>query len=185
MSDKLIQDWIRRLDSVTQEVMSNCGALQASDLNWKPNAEAWSIAQILEHIIKVNTSYYPILTALHKGTYRLSWTARIPFLPRVFGRMILNSVKPENVRKVRTFPMWNPEASTIDESIVDDFLLHQTELKNHIVSASDLLERHVVIGSPANANIVYTLEDAFHIIVTHEERHLAQLKRILASQGTR
>ncbi len=33
--------------------------------------------------------------------------------------------------------------------------------------------------SPANKNIIYTLETAFDIIVTHEQRHLAQAKEVL------
>ncbi len=32
--------------------------------------------------------------------------------------------------------------------------------------------------SPANPNIVYTLEKAFEIIVMHEIRHLEQAKRV-------
>ncbi len=180
MIEKTTQDWTRRLDIVTHDVSLLCSNLENSALNWKPNDDVWSVAQILEHLIKVNSSYYPMFKSLRAGTYRLPWTARIPFLPGVFGRMILNSVKPENVRKVRTFPIWQPALSGVEDSIVDDFLLHQTELKKHIASSSDLLTNHTLIRSPANSNIVYTLMDAFHIIVTHEERHLAQLKRILA-----
>jgi hypothetical protein len=36
-----------------------------------------------------------------------------------------------------------------------------------------------VISSPANKNIVYKLETAFDIIVSHEQRHLEQAKEIL------
>lgn len=171
--------WLDRLDKITQAVEQLCKGLNQSQLNWKPNPESWSVAQVIEHLIKVNSSYYPALQTLHAGTYRLAWTAKIPLLPKFLGRMIVNSVKPTNPRKVRTFPVWEPAQSNLPSNIVNDFFRHQSELKERITSSADLLEKGTLIGSPANPRIVYTLEDAFEIIVTHEERHLGQMKRIL------
>lgn len=171
--------WLQRLDQITQEVEQLCKGLDQAQLNWKPNPESWSVAQVMEHLVKVNSSYYPSLKSLHAGTYRLAWTSKIPLLPKFLGRMIINSVKPTNPRKTRTFPVWEPAQSSLPPSIYHDFVRHQSELKEHITSSADLLERGTLIASPANPRIVYTLEDAFEIMVTHEERHLGQMKNVL------
>ena len=55
-------------------------------------------------------------------------------------------------------------------------------LKERIISAESFLHSGVIISSPANKNIVYKLEQAFEIIVTHEERHLNQAIAIQEAQ---
>jgi hypothetical protein len=55
---------------------------------------------------------------------------------------------------------------------------HQAELKSLIENSTDLVNRGEVISSPANKMIVYKLETAFEIIVTHELRHLEQAKEM-------
>jgi hypothetical protein len=52
-------------------------------------------------------------------------------------------------------------------------------LYKKIEAAKELVEKGVVISSPANKNIVYKLETAFDIIVSHEQRHFEQAKEIL------
>ena len=53
------------------------------------------------------------------------------------------------------------------------------ELKKRIENSRDLVEREIIISSPANKNIVYKLETAFDIIVTHEKRHYEQSRVVL------
>ena len=54
----------------------------------------------------------------------------------------------------------------------------ESNLIKEIKSVEALLENGVVIHSPASKMIVYKLETAFDIIVTHEKRHLQQVQRI-------
>ena len=179
MINEMTEDWIHRVEHVTVEIQQQCINPDYAVLSWKAQAQAWSASQVLEHIIKVNTSYFPIIESLHNGTYRPSWTAKIPLFPRMMGKLILNSVKPSNTRKVSTFQIWEPATSALPLSIVEDFIKHQDELQQLILSSADLLSRQVIISSPASSTITYSLEDAFHIIVTHEERHLSQFQRVL------
>lgn len=180
-----IHNLIGRLQAVTDAFNEICRNLDSADLNWKPSAEAWSIAQIIQHLIQLNTTYFPTFTALQAGTYRVSWVAKIPIVPSLFGQMILNSVKPQNVRKAKTFPIWEPTQSNIDPNIVETFVDHQKVLRNWIETLSPLVGKGTMISSPANANIVYPLNDALQIIITHEERHLGQARRVLAIEKKR
>jgi len=59
------------------------------------------------------------------------------------------------------------------------FKNHQEALKQRIKEVDDLVKKGTVISSPANKIIVYKLETAFDIIVTHEQLHLEQAKEIL------
>lgn len=91
----------------------------------------------------------------------------------------LNAVEPVRKKKMKTFPIWEPTASQVTDDILGQFEKHQTELKRQIETAKDLIEKGTIISSPANKNIVYKLETAFDIIVSHEQRHLEQAKEVL------
>jgi hypothetical protein len=147
--------------------------------NWKPNAQSWSAAQVVEHLNMVTLSYQPILRSVKDGSYRAAWTAWIPWYPLLIGKLLLRYSKPESKQKIRTFVTWEPATSELPLSTLDDFVKLQGELERFIARSSDLLVRKVVIGSPANRNLTYSLRNAFHIIVSHQERHLGQLQRVV------
>lgn len=172
-------NWTQEIDKITLEAEMLFGKLSSEQLNWKPNPQTWSIAQNLEHLIVVNETYYPILSALKKGTYKKPFLANFGFIVSFFGKTVLNAVKPDRKKKMKTFPIWEPNKSSVGNDIVYRFKKHQTELQKQISEANELFNNRIVISSPANRNVVYNLEIAFDIIVLHEQRHLEQAKEIL------
>jgi len=90
------------------------------------------------------------------------------------GNLVLKSVQPDRKRKVKTFQIWKPADSDVPEGIIERFEKNQEELKILVIGSADLIEKGTIISSPANKNIVYKLETAFDIIVTHEQRHYNQ-----------
>ncbi len=172
-------NWINELDKVTQEVEILFSNLTVAELNWKPQANTWSIAQNLAHLIVVNETYYPVLTSLKNGTFKVPFMAKLGFMVSFLGKTVLNAVQPDRKKKMKTFPIWEPSSSEVKGDILLRFKNHQTELQQKIEDAKELIKREVVISSPANSNIVYKLETAFDIIVSHEKRHLEQAKEVL------
>lgn len=165
---------LAQIDQTTEAFQKAFGALSPEVLNRKPNAQTWSIAQCIDHIMVINLTYLPIIQQLRDGTYKLPWHARFPGLVRFFGNFVLQSVHPDRRKKIKTFPIWEPSQSDLPADILTRFTRHQEELKNLITNSHDLLSRGTVITSPASRMIVYKLETAFEIIVTHEVRHLNQ-----------
>lgn len=152
--------------------------LTAGQLNWKPNAQTWSIGQNIHHLIVINETYFPVIQSIRNGTFTLPFTARINFIVSFLGKTILSSVNPDRKKRMKTFPIWEPSKSNIDSDILNKFENHQSKLKDFIASSSDLLQKGQIISSPANKHIIYKLEAAFDIIVTHERRHYAQALEI-------
>jgi uncharacterized damage-inducible protein DinB len=174
-----IQNWQRQIADINARFQESFGQLSGEALNYKPSPTSWSIAENIDHLITINQTYYPILDQLHAGTYSLPWHAKIPFVAGWFGKMILQSVEPGRKRKMKTFPIWEPGQSDLGEDILQKFDAHQLELSERIAQALPLLEKGTLISSPANNTIVYTLETAFEIIVTHEMRHFNQAMEVL------
>lgn len=170
--------WNPELDELTKNFVTEFGELTVEALNWKPNSQTWSVGQCIQHLIVVNESYYPVLKEVKNGTYKVPRLSRIGFVHRFFGKLILDSVKPEQKRKTNTFPIWQPAASNIPADIVTQFAKHHENLKLLISNSHHLIQKDTLISSPANRIIVYKLETAFDIMVAHEKRHLKQAREI-------
>lgn len=172
-------DWLTEIDCITNAFEEEFGKLDTAALNWKPDRHTWSIAQNMDHLMVVNQTYFPVLKAIKTGTYQLPYLSKIRFMVSFFGKTVLNAVKPDRRKKMKTFSIWEPATSHISDDILKRFKTHQTELKNQILASEALIKKQTIISSPANKYIVYKLETAFDIIVTHEQRHLEQAKEIL------
>ena len=179
----MTMNWIEEIDKLTSRFVHEFSNLSEAQLNWKPDNNSWSIAQHIEHLIVINQTYFPVLAELKSGQYKLPFTAKFGFLVRFFGKVVLNAVKPEQKKKIKTFPIWEPSISNIPGDILERFIAHQNELKTQIAESGDLLKNAAIISSPANRNIVYRLETAFDIIVTHEYRHLDHAKAVWSLLG--
>ncbi len=175
-----INTWSQQLDKISYAFSREFGDLNAEQLNWKPDPKTWSIAQNIDHLIRVNESYFPVFSALKEPRYRIPFLGRLALVVRFFGKMILASVKPDRKRRMRTLALWEPAQSSLPADIVQRFEAHQFALKQEIEAIQPWVQKGVVISSPANKNIVYELKTALDIITSHEERHLEQAREVLA-----
>jgi hypothetical protein len=179
-----LKNWTLTIDNITRQFLTEFGTLTNEQMNWKPNSHVWSIAQNLDHLIVVNETYYPVLISLKEGRYKTPFIAKIGFIVSFLGKTVLKAVQPDRQRKMKTFPIWEPNTSKVSDDILIRFENHQNELKQKIEEAKELVEKGAIISSPANRNIIYKLETAFDIIVSHEQRHLEQAKEILQLMKT-
>jgi hypothetical protein len=181
---KLIPNkWDAKIDEITNDFQNSFGKLSSQEINWKPNASTWSIAENMDHIIKTNKSYFSIVDKAKIGSYNTSYLANFGWIVNLFGRVILKGVDPNRRKKTKTFKMWEPNEKKIFLSILDEFFDHQAELKQLINHSSDLISKETVISSPVNKHVVYKLETAFDIIVNHERRHYNQALEVLNKEN--
>ena len=123
--------WVNQLDQLTEAVISNFGLLRHEDLYFKPDANRWSIAENLAHLIVVNRTYFPVIEQIRNNTYKVPFIGKIPFLPKLFGSVLIEYVKPEKEEaKVKTFPIWEPANFKEEGSILELFEKHQQSLRN-------------------------------------------------------
>ncbi len=172
---------IADVHAMADEAERRFGHLSPAQLNWKPSPSAWSVAQCLRHLISINVEYFPALDQIARGEYEPSLWARLPFLPALFGRLVLGAVQPDQTRRARTRPKFDPAASTEPADVVAEFRAHQEALAARMAGTGGADLDRVVITSPIASVVTYTLRDACRIIVAHERRHLAQAERVTAT----
>jgi hypothetical protein len=184
MQHQYLEDLLHEVSLITKKVQAEFGHLNAGQLNWKPSPDQWSIAQCLDHLIKTNQQYFPMLEGVARGTRKKSFMERLPGLPGFFGKLLLKAMDPANETKRKAPGMFKPGASQLPASMVPDFVQHQQHLIR-LIRATDLVGDHEknIVSSPVSGLITFSLKDGISIIVVHEERHFMQAKRLLKASG--
>ena len=116
------------------------------------------------------------------GKRRTLWES-MPVLPGLMGKLVIKAVEPASTRKVKARKNFEAAQSEIKGSIINDFVTHQTEVVEKMKATQHLDLEKIVITSPVAAIMTYSLMDAYRIIVTHEERHFLQAKRVTEEAG--
>ena len=175
--EQLVQDVRTISDSAEREF----GTLSRDQLNWKPTPQRWSVAQCLDHLMTTNVAYFPQFESIAKGEKRTTLVERLPVVPKLWAKLLIKSLDPKTTRKLKAPATFQPSASDLSGSIINDFVEHQRRVGEWMETVKRLnLDR--VITSPAASVVTYSLMDALRIIVVHEQRHLQQAQRVMADE---
>jgi len=175
--------WRSQIDELTEKFQGAFSTLSYEELFTKPNSETWSIGENLLHLIKVNSSYFPLFQQLLDKTYRPAWSGRFRFIYATIGNAILKSVSEGRKKKIKTFKTWEPIVADTSEDILNLFVDQQQELKQWLEKLQPMFGKEVVINSPVNKMISYTLDQAIEIMLAHEERHFHQAMEVKEAMG--
>jgi hypothetical protein len=167
--------------SIAEQTRNEFGTLRVDQLNWKPEAASWSVAQCFDHLITSNKGYFPIVESIVAGQKKTRFLERVPLLPAIWSKALISSLDPKTGRKLKTPAAFQPSSSDLSDSIISDFVSQQTRVAQTMDSAKNLDVDRIVITSPAASFVTYTLLDAFRIIVVHEQRHFQQALRVKAN----
>ena len=114
---------------------------------------------------------------------QLNWKAN-PFweknnpLTSYTGNQMIKTLGPVVVKKFQSPKLFLPSQSSIKQSIIDNFIEHQNKLIKYFNSMSENKFEKTIITSPVAGLLTLKLSDVMAIITVHEERHLAQMKRV-------
>ena len=158
--------------------------LTEAQLNWKPSAEQWSIAQCLEHLAVATKGFDKYFTEVLERTSSKSAITNPPaYKPTMMGGWLARHVAPESPKKLRAPRMFRPgDASSIQGSL-QMFLDEQQKFVDFVRQCRGIDYNKTRIRSPVTPLVRYSLADAFVITVLHAQRHLAQARRVRESQG--
>jgi DinB superfamily len=168
---------------IADETMRAFGPLSAQQINWTPRPGEWSIGQCFDHLIISNRPYFQIVEAIRDGQRRQRAWERMPVLPRFFGKLIINTLRPDSGRKAKARPAFYPSTSHIAPGIISSFLEQQDRLLHLMESTRGLDLDGIRITSPVISFVTYSLMDAYRIIVVHEQNHFVQARRVMELSG--
>lgn len=159
--------------------------LSESQLNKKPAEKKWSIAQCLDHVIKLDKLY---MNEAEKAIAQQNYESRGKmYHPSLTGRFFINIMKPEGKRKIKTFKIFGPRNGKIRKAIIEDFEQHQSELMALVINSDGLDLSRIKVRSPATSMLKFRLGDVFSMLALHQRRHINQamtLKEGMKDQST-
>ena len=168
---------ITAANEIAAEAKSTFSRLTPTQLNWKPSAERWSVAQCFAHLLTTNKGYFPPIEGVIGGIKPTFWQ-RLPLVPGLAGKLLIKSLDPKSTRKIKAPKKFQPVQSDISASVIDDFVDQQTRIVEKMKATEHLDLEKIIITSPVAAAVTYSLMDAYRIIVVHERRHFGQAKRV-------
>src|SRR5215211_2224527 len=168
---------INEANTLAVNAKATFGNLTVSQLNWKPSAERWSVAQCFDHLLTSNKGYFPVIAGVLSGQKATFWQ-RLPLLPGLAGSLLIKSLDPASARKMKAPQKFQPAQSDISGSVIDDFVSQQGKIVEKMKATEHLDLERTIITSPIAAQITYSLMDTYRILVIHEHRHFQQTKRV-------
>ncbi|MCD1117441.1 DinB family protein [Chryseobacterium turcicum] len=146
-------------------------------LNFRPSEKSWSILECIEHLNLYGKFYIP---EIDKRIQNSNTKATENFSSGFLGNYFANSMLPkEKLNTMKTFKSMNPIHSTLDRSVLNEFILQQKQTINLLNRAENIDLNTVKTSISISSFIKLKLGDTFRVVMYHNVRHIEQAKRIL------
>jgi hypothetical protein len=175
---KDLEDYRRQIEAVNDDARDLLAGLSEAQVNWRPTAAHWSIAECLDHLTVTNREMMERIEAAIKEARSRGLTGRGPFRYGMVGNMIVRSMEPPVKMKFKAPKIFKPRADQSLEAVSQDFFAVQDELRRLIEEANGINLSRVKITSPVTKLIKLSLGQSFGLLATHERRHLWQARQI-------
>jgi hypothetical protein len=171
------------LEAVAQDTQATFGGFDARQLNWRPDAAQWSVAQCFEHLLTANRLMFQAAEAgLNNARPRTVWQ-RLPFLPGVLGQMLIRSQSPGAARKFTAPSKAQPATSDIAADIIQRFVEQDREGVARMQTLDERDAARTIMTSPFIKVVTYSVLDGWRLILAHDRRHFEQARRVTLSSG--
>jgi hypothetical protein len=117
---------VAAINNVAAEAGTTFGQLTPAQLNWKPSAERWSVAQCFEHLINSNKGYFR--SSIPCSGKETDFQGNAFRCCRYLGGLLIKSLDPATVRKLKAPKKFEPAQSDISATVIDDFITQQTTI---------------------------------------------------------
>ncbi|MCL6493290.1 MAG: DinB family protein [Ignavibacterium sp.] len=176
LKDKFISD----SESFLSEI-KKLSELSDDQLNWKPAENLWSIAECIEHLSITNQLYFDKIEKQFSERQIACNDEETTVKHRFFGKLIIKTVDPSNIKKTKTFSVFQPSKSFITKDSITKLTEVQKSLVNLISSSVNLNTNEYSMSSPASKFVKENFSDVIEIIRLHNKRHLIQIQKLLTN----
>ena len=182
MANTDIGDIIADLN-LSSQVIQGFASLSQEQLNWQPDTRHWSVGQCVDHLRLANLAYADVIKSVLNKNRKATFWEQIPLLPKLFGNILVRSLKPSGGRRIRTTQEFKPVEWGLELDLIDAFMESQDEVVAAMKAVERLDLRKIIVTSVFASFVTYSLLDACRIVAVHERRHILQAKNVMASEG--
>ncbi len=175
---KDLEDYRQQIEAINEDARDLLAGLSEAQVNWRPTAAHWSIAECLDHLTVTNRELMERTEAAMNDARARGLTGRGPFRYGIIGNMIVRSMEPPAKMKFKAPTIFKPRPDQSLEAVARDFFAMQDELLRLIVGANGINLARVKVTSPVTKLIKLSLGQTFGLIATHNRRHLWQAREV-------
>jgi uncharacterized damage-inducible protein DinB len=164
------QRLLAHLEMTSAWLMDEVEGLSDAQMTFRPAPDAWSIAQVLDHLVVVAPIYWQDLQ-------RALAAPPADLVPRDTDANIL-WYGIDRTNREDAIPSEVPQGKLRDlEALLAEYRTHHARLRQYVTATTDDLRRHLVArqGSDAYQWVL--------LISTHEQRHILQIREIKTASG--
>lgn len=172
------------VESCSETVNTEFAHLRKEQLDWQPNEKSWSISQCLAHLNAYYRYYIPVFRGKISNTRfkdPQEFFSSSPLGIAVSSSVMLGKVK--NVkRKLKSTKEYNPLINTTLslDNVIQEYAVHVQDFKAVLKESAVINLRKTKCPLSLRPVVKLNMGDAFIFTAYHNERHIEQMKRILA-----
>jgi hypothetical protein len=168
------------LADVARDAQGTFGGLDGRQLNWRPDATRWSVAQCFEHLLTANRLMFQAAEHALQHPPSTLWQ-RLPLLPGLLGWMLIRSQAPDAVRKFTAPSRAQPTTSEVPGDIIRRFVNQHREAAEWMRTIAERDAGRAIMTSPFLRVVTYSVLDGCRLVVAHDRRHVEQARRVMLS----
>jgi hypothetical protein len=178
-----IDEFRSQFEQISSDAVALSSPLTDDQFIWRPTANAWSVAECLEHLNATARTY---LSALDEGiadAIRRGLYGEGPFHYNWIGRVYVRFNEPPVRWRLQAVPQVYPGAGRSRREILAAFRAYQVQYIDRLRQANGVDLARARVRSPGATWLRIPLGTGFAIMAAHERRHLWQARRITGAPG--
>lgn len=173
-----LEECRKQIEAASADARALMEGLTEEQLNWRPEAGAWSMAECLDHLAVTGRQMCAQLREVIKEARSKGLLGSGPFRHGRIGDVIVRSMEPPPKRKFRAPAVFRPRPDLPAAEVSEGFFAAQVEILGLLREAVGVDLGRARVTSPVSRWVKYSLGQAFALIATHERRHLWQARQV-------
>jgi hypothetical protein len=178
-----VEEFRRQFEQLAIDADTLVTPLSDAQFLWQPGPERWSVEQCIDHLNAIARVYLPVLDEGIADAIRRGLFGPGPYAYNWVGRLHVLLAQPNSWIRARTARPFYPAPSRPRQEVMAAFRAYQVQYIDRLRQANGLDLARARTASPIVRWLPIPLGSAFALLITHEQRHLAQARRVLAEPG--
>lgn len=177
-------NFLAELEAVHTDTLALLTASERQ-LEQRPAPEKWSALQCVDHVVRTNTTYIPLIRAGVESALANGRRAERPFRYRWWEQLVIWAVEPPSRLRVPTpSPAVDPAPELTLTAVRADYERMYADLRRALQDARPANLRQVWIESPFARRVGGNAGVVIGVLLAHERRHLYQARTALHGNTT-
>lgn len=169
-----------QFEQLADDADTLAGRLSDVQFSWRAEPTQWSVGECVEHLNSTARAYLPCLDESIAEAIRKGWYQPGPFRYGMFGRLAVRLMEPPPRMRWRSPRAFEPATPHTRQRTLAAFRAYQVQYVDRLRQADGLDLARTTTRSPQPYSWVrLSLGSAFHLMVAHQRRHLAQAASVV------